>query len=164
LIRLNFNQRPLSFVRTNGPEGEAMTRRNIELYVAAREGDADQVERLLSQGADPNATSPANRFGYWLMGRLTPLMAASCSPRSNAKVVALLLASGADVHRVSQGGVTALWYAAGGLGFSPRERRPRASAPASGCGIRPKRNGQEWPISRLRCCDRRRSESPQTTH
>lgn len=85
-----------------------------EIYLAAREGDAERVAELLRLGHDPNVTcNPAPDYGSFLAG-VTPLMAAAASPRSNASTVAALLAGGADPFAISDGKVTALWYAAGG--------------------------------------------------
>jgi ankyrin repeat protein len=85
-----------------------------KLYVAAREGRADEVRDLLSQGVDPNERcDPVMDHGQFFEA-VTPLMAAAASPRSNAETVAALLEGGADPFAVSDGEVTALWYAAGG--------------------------------------------------
>ncbi len=85
------------------------------LFIAAREGRADEVRELLRHGADPNERRKVvHDHGQFFEG-VTPLMVASASPRSNAETVVALLKGGADPFAVSDGEVTALWYAAGGL-------------------------------------------------
>lgn len=84
------------------------------LFIAAQEGRADEVRELLRQGADPNErVKAADDYGAFFEG-VTPLMAAAGSRTSNAETVAALLEGGADPFAVSDGEVTALWYAAGG--------------------------------------------------
>lgn len=85
-----------------------------QLAAAAREGNSDEVHRLVKMGADPNGlTEGAYDHGAFL-DRVTPLMIAAGSPRSNAPTVRALLDAGADPYKLGSGGVTALWYAAGG--------------------------------------------------
>lgn len=78
------------------PEGPAHT----PLHLAALRGDAEAVETLLRQGADPNAL---NAYGA------TPLHYGIGSER----IVAALLARGARPNVVSQAGVTPLFGAVG---------------------------------------------------
>lgn len=85
-----------------------------ELHLAARDGRADEVRELLRQGVDPNMRAKAaDDYGAFFEG-VTLLMVAVASPRSNAETVKELLEGGADPFAVSDGEVTALWYAAGG--------------------------------------------------
>ena len=85
-----------------------------QLFMAAHEGHADLVASLIAQGADPNVkVSEGYDHGAFLEG-VTPLMVAAASPRSNVETVQALLKGGADPFAVSDGEVTALWYAAGG--------------------------------------------------
>lgn len=76
----------------------------IELAVESHKGnpDMDRVNRLISQGADLNATDP---FGQ------TALMNATI--RDNSDLVAMLIRSGADVNAEAheQGRMTALLFA-----------------------------------------------------
>lgn len=88
------------------------------LFAAAREGHVDEVRRLIRAGADPNSVDPTDCDHGEFLVDLTPLMVAAGSPRSNVGTVRALLELGADPTRRSLGGTTALWYAAGGLGFS----------------------------------------------
>jgi len=88
------------------------------LFTAAREGYAEEVRRLIGVGADPNAADPFDCDHGMFLINLTPLMMAAGSPRSNAETVRTLLELHADPHKQSLGGTTALWYAAGGLGFN----------------------------------------------
>ena len=91
-----------------------MTEPDQRLFAAAREGRADEVAGLVAQGANVNARHPKYcDHGAFLDG-FTPLMWAVASPRSNAATVKALLEAGADVYAVSDGEVSALWYAAGG--------------------------------------------------
>jgi ankyrin repeat protein len=91
-----------------------MTDLDKSLFEAAREGRADEVARLIAQGADVNARHPKYcDHGAFLDG-FTPLMWAAASPRSNAQTVKALLDAGADLFAVSNGEVSALWYASGG--------------------------------------------------
>jgi len=88
------------------------------LFAAAREGDSAEVRRLIEAGADPNAVDPFDcDHGSFLID-LTPMMVAAGSPRSNADTVKALIDLGAEPKIMSKGGTTALWYAAGGLGFN----------------------------------------------
>jgi cytohesin len=84
------------------------------LKEACRSGDSRAVRALLKAGAGIESRHDVyDDHGAFYTG-MTPLMLACWSPQSNAKVVAVLLDSGADLHATSDGGVTALWYAAGG--------------------------------------------------
>ena len=84
------------------------------LFTAAQEGRTDEVRELLRQGADPNErVKAADDYGAFFEG-VTPLMVAAGSRLSNAEAVKALLEGGADPFAVSDGEVTALWYAAGG--------------------------------------------------
>lgn len=88
------------------------------LFTAAREGQPDEVRRLIGAGADPNSIDPTDLGNGMFLINLTPLMVAAGSPRSNVETVRVLLELGANPLCRSLGGTTALWYAAGGLGFS----------------------------------------------
>jgi ankyrin repeat protein len=91
-----------------------MTDLDQRLFAASREGRADEVAGLVAQGADVNTRHPKYcDHGAFLDG-FTPLMWAVASPRSNAATVKALFDAGSDVFAVSDGEVTALWYAAGG--------------------------------------------------
>lgn len=91
-----------------------MTDLDQRLFAAAREGRADLIADLVAQGADVNAHHPKYcDHGVFLDG-FTPLMWAVASPRSNAATVNALLDAGADIFAVSDGEVSALWYASGG--------------------------------------------------
>ncbi|MCL6639819.1 MAG: ankyrin repeat domain-containing protein [Candidatus Rokubacteria bacterium] len=74
------------------------------LHLAAYFGHGDAVERLLAAGADPRALS-SNRL------RNTPLHAALAG-RGNVRIVAALLARGADVNALAAGGFRPLHLAA----------------------------------------------------
>jgi ankyrin repeat protein len=84
------------------------------LIRAAREGQASEVKQLLAAGADPNLFDKGSMDYGMFFVNVTPLMVAAASRRSNSETVAALLEGGADIGIVSAGGVTALWYAAGG--------------------------------------------------
>lgn len=85
-----------------------------ELAVACRNGDVKSVRAALAAGADIESRHQVyDDHGAFFEG-LTPLMLACWSPQSHARVVGALLKAGADPHATSSGGVTALWYAAGG--------------------------------------------------
>ena len=84
------------------------------LFIAAREGQADEVRELLAQGADPNSLHEGAYDHGAFLHRVTPLMTAVGSPRSNAATVQALLEGGADPFAVGSGELTALWFAAGG--------------------------------------------------
>ena len=88
------------------------------LFAAAREGDSGEVRRLIGTGANPNAVDPFDCDHGSFLINLTPLMVAAGSPRSNVETVKALLDLGAEPRMRSEGGTTALWYAAGGLGFN----------------------------------------------
>jgi ankyrin repeat protein len=96
--------------------------RNIDkdrtLFIAAREGASAEVCRLIADGANPNAVDPSDCDHGRFLINLTPLIVAAGSPRSNVETVKALLDLGADPALTSDGGTTALWYAAGGLGFN----------------------------------------------
>ncbi|MGO8673177.1 MAG: ankyrin repeat domain-containing protein [Capsulimonadaceae bacterium] len=93
------------------------------LIIAARRGDASEVEMLLSAGADANLKGGDD---YWdvllnaylgsaqvpggLFGTVTPLMAAVNS--GSVTTVNTLLSAGADVNAAQANGTTALMYAA----------------------------------------------------
>ena len=70
---------------------------NIALRVAANNGSLDEVERLLGEGADINASSDNG---------MTPLILAAWNGHTN--VVALLLREGANVAAKTKEGSTAL--------------------------------------------------------
>jgi len=70
---------------------------NIALRVAASNGSLEEVERLLGEGADINASSDNG---------MTPLILASWN--GHTSVVALLLREGADVAATTTEGSTAL--------------------------------------------------------
>ena len=72
------------------------------IHMAARYGDAEIVDLLLSKGADVNDQSNPRS--------LTPLFLAWNEPRENAE---LLLGRGANVHARSKHGFTVLHSAAG---------------------------------------------------
>jgi ankyrin len=74
----------------------------VDPVIAIFQRDFDQVDRLLSEGLDPNyAIKPAN----------TTLIQAAA--RVNAlELVEILLSRGADVHQIDREGRTALHYAA----------------------------------------------------
>ncbi len=73
-----------------------------DIIVAAMEGNADLVERLLAQGVDVNVAEEI--FSY------TPLMAAAS--RGHMFIVELLLEHGADIHYQDKTGVSVLMSAA----------------------------------------------------
>lgn len=80
----------------------------LPLHEAARVGDADEVRRLLDEGADPNQI-PTKEQGP---NGLTPLHSAAISNRY--KIAKMLLEKGAKVSiQENYGGFTALQYAAG---------------------------------------------------
>ena len=76
---------------------------NKRLVAAARAGDAEDVRRLLAQGADPNAVD-----------RITPLMAAGTmfEKKQRLDIMRQLLAAGARVNAQADSGETALTFAA----------------------------------------------------
>lgn len=71
------------------------------LHVAARDGDLEQVKRLIAEGADVNATNDKNK---------TPLCAAVFRP-GHLEVVRFLLANGAKIDVADSYGYTPLFYA-----------------------------------------------------
>ena len=75
---------------------------NLRLLHAAEDGDADEVEKSLSAGADVNAKAE---------GGVTPLMIAAIG--GHAEIVQLLIKAKADVNAKAEGGVTPLMFAAG---------------------------------------------------
>ncbi|RYG26484.1 hypothetical protein EON82_03115 [bacterium] len=100
-----------------------------ELIRAIRAGDVDAVWRLLDAGADPNEKLWEELdHGPFLEG-VTPLMVAAAAPKSNVEIVRLLLERGADPFAVSDGEVTALWYAAGGGTGYPWTGKDAAAEP-----------------------------------
>jgi ankyrin repeat protein len=78
------------------PDGESV------LMTAARTGHAGTVKALLARGADVNAREPVR-------GQTALMWAAA---EGHGEVIALLTASGADVQTRSNGGFTALLFAA----------------------------------------------------
>lgn len=81
---------------------------------AARDGDADGVRELVNEGADLEFRRDTQFKNQPYFNGLTPLMEAAGSPSSDSATVAVLLELGAQLDAKSAGGVTALWYAAGG--------------------------------------------------
>lgn len=86
----------------------------MELVRAIRRGDVDEVRRILEAGADLNWRLPAEDDHGAFLDQTTPLMIAAAAPASNADIVRLLLDKGADPFAVSEGEVSAVWYASGG--------------------------------------------------
>jgi ankyrin repeat protein len=85
-----------------------------EFVRSIRRGDADDVRRLLKQGASVNEKlRERHDHGSFLEG-VTPLMIAAGAPKSTVEIVRILLDAGANIADVSDGGVTATWYASGG--------------------------------------------------
>jgi hypothetical protein len=85
-----------------------------DLIPAIRAGDTEKVRQLLQEGTDPDEKLYENLdHGPFLEG-VTPLMVAVAAPKANVEIAKLLLDHGADPFQVSEGEVTALWYAAGG--------------------------------------------------
>ena len=76
---------------------------NKRLVAAARAGDAEDVRRLLAQGADPNAVD-----------RITPLMAAGTmyEKKQRLDIMRQLFTAGARVNAQADSGETALTFAA----------------------------------------------------
>lgn len=72
------------------------------LMLAAAEGYAAQVGKLVEWGANVNAMDNDGR---------TPLMLAACQSLESEEKVRVLLNAGADVHRKCHAGKTALDYA-----------------------------------------------------
>ena len=72
-----------------------------ELFYAIIKGETYNVQRLLSEGADPNISNPDSGF--------TGLMRASLF--SDNSILVLLLNAGADVNKETKNGKTALYYA-----------------------------------------------------
>lgn len=91
-----------------------MSSLDSQLYIAAREGRADEVRTLVTAGANPNSLHEGAEDHGAFLHRVTPLMAAAGSPRSNVDTVKVLLEAGADPFAVGSGELTALWFAAGG--------------------------------------------------
>ncbi len=89
-------------------------RMSMELIKAIRRGSFSDVSRLLDEGADLNFRLPAESDHGPFFDQVTPLMVAVAAPGSNADIVRLLLARGADPFDVSAGEVSATWYASGG--------------------------------------------------
>ncbi|MBL8064521.1 MAG: ankyrin repeat domain-containing protein [Chthonomonadaceae bacterium] len=87
---------------------------NDSLAKAAREGNAEEAVFLMAAGADPGALVPGAPDHGLYLARVTPLMIAAGSPRSNSATVQALLQGGADPKQVNEGGVSAVWFAAGG--------------------------------------------------
>ena len=84
----------------------------MELHLAARAGDINEVKQLLAEKADLEARySPAPAHGGSCK-ELTPLMEAASGGGADTRIVRLLLDAGADVQATSSAGMTALWYAA----------------------------------------------------
>lgn len=85
-----------------------------QLASAAREGNPDRVRLLVKEGADIHGTVEGAYDHGAFLDRVTPLMIAAGSPRSNAETVRTFLELGANPLQVATGKVTAAWYAAGG--------------------------------------------------
>ena len=67
------------------------------VYLAARDGDAEALERLLESGADPNRVVKVTQRGHsGATFRLTPLSAAAM--RGDVAMIERLVAAGADPH------------------------------------------------------------------
>jgi len=81
----------------------AVPREESPLIVAARSGDAAEVQRLAKAGSDPNA--PWGEYGW------TPLMHAI--HKNQIASVGALLDAGADPNRAEPGAMTPLMMAAG---------------------------------------------------
>jgi len=79
---------------------EDLSEKQSELFKAAILGDINEVERLITAGADVNGQ---NSFGH------TPLMAAAFANRK--EIVEFLIACGADVTIRDNRGANALVYA-----------------------------------------------------
>lgn len=77
-------------------------------------GNVGDVRRCLTAGCDPNHVYGQEGLPLFFDGQ-TPLMAAAGFPGSNATVVELLLSAGANLEGQSREGVTAVWYASGGI-------------------------------------------------
>jgi ankyrin repeat protein len=85
-----------------------------KLAQACRSGDARAARAVIKRGADTESRHDVyDDHGAFYTG-MTPLMLACWSRQSNPETVAALLGFGADPHTTSDGGVTALWYSAGG--------------------------------------------------
>jgi hypothetical protein len=83
--------------------GEVANERHVsipQLWQIAADGDADQLEMVLSSGADINALNPAG---------LTPLMVAAY--RGRTEIVKSLIKHGADVNATDRDGLTAAMMA-----------------------------------------------------
>lgn len=71
------------------------------LHAASRAGNAIEVERIISQGVNPNRASSNGT---------TPLMIAALNNRRS--VIEVLISSGCNVDAQNPDGATALWLAA----------------------------------------------------
>ena len=87
---------------------------NERLAEASRQGDLAGIRAALKGGADVESRHQVyDDHGSFYCG-MTPLMLACWSAESSPAAISALLDAGADPRAVSDGGVTALWYAAGG--------------------------------------------------
>ncbi len=82
----------------NAAQGDGMT----ALHWAARQGEVELIELLLTAGANPRATTR--------LGGYTPLLMAS--RMGHAAAIEALVAGGADVKAATESGVTPLMFAA----------------------------------------------------
>src|SRR6185503_16374275 len=73
---------------------------NAQLLIAAREGDAARVDRVLAQGAAPDARNRVGKTSLWIS-----------SERGRLDLVERLLAAGADPNLAALDGVTPLMAA-----------------------------------------------------
>jgi ankyrin repeat protein len=106
------------------PAPRARAPRTAPLLIAAAQGDAATVRRLLEQGADVNATDAQGRNALMLAAQ-----------RGDAALVRLLLDAGADAQRTDPAGLSAADHArrAGHPGLVPalNEAAEQKTPPAS---------------------------------
>ena len=91
----------LDLALAKGHEGAALILRRARLFVAARDGDMDELTNILDQGTDMNARESADGW--------TALMAAAF--HNHPHVVSRLLLRGADPELATASGQTALQIA-----------------------------------------------------
>jgi hypothetical protein len=91
---------------------EAQPRRFHDIFAAAAEGEARDIEELLARGGNANARGPDG---------VTPLMIAAYV--GNGESVEMLLRAGADPNAVSPDGRSVLVYACGPPGSADLVRR-----------------------------------------
>lgn len=84
------------------------------LAEAAKAGDAERAHSLIEAGADIESRHEVRNDHGAYFEDLTPLMIACWSSESNVETVQILLDLGAELNAVSNGEVSAIWYAAGG--------------------------------------------------